>query len=270
MSRLQESWLLSLKRDIAAYEQDLFKKTGLDFIGIAAAANDISRNNICKAAERFKVAVVTVTAGLGAIRGFAESVAAILSQAGFRAEVMSQTDVSGLDNVYTTPGIGFVFLADDKKYIGLNLNRRRISENSSATAGGYVAALEAMCPGGLTGKDVLMMGYGKVGKLAAQNLVIKGANPILFEKNATSRELGASFGFRICHEIEEIKKYSYILDATNEGGWLTPDLLHENAIISAPGVPLSLTDAAAKKYGNRLVHDLLHIGTLSMLGALCR
>jgi pyrrolysine biosynthesis protein PylD len=74
----------------------------------------------------------------------------------------------------------------------------------------------------------------------------------------------------VCFSKEEIKNYLYILDATNEGDWLTPDLLHENVIIAAPGVPLSLTKAALEKHGGRLVHDLLHIGTLSMVGGLCR
>jgi len=251
------------------YEEDLRQKTGLDFPGIAAAANGISRDVICKAAQRSGIAVVSVTAGKGEIGGFAQSVGAILSQAGFHARVMPYTDVHGLYSAHTTPDIDFVFLADDDTYIGLDLNRRRISENSRATARGFVTVLETMCPGGLTDKDVLMMGCGKVGAYATEVLLQKGAKPVLFDKTPAAQKLGARLELPLCSEREEIKHYSYLIDATNEGGWLTPDLLHESAIIAAPGVPLSLTEAALAKHGDRLVHDLLHIGTLTMLGELC-
>ena len=269
MSRLQDSWLRNLKRDVAAYENELRKKTGLDFPGIAAAANDISRDIICKAAEKSGIAVVTVTAGKGEIGHFAESVAAILSQAGFRVKIMPQTDVYGLYSAYTTYGVDFVFMADDDMYIGVDLHRRCVIDNDSATAWGFVTALEAMCPGGVQGKDVLVMGCGVVGLIAAQNLRTKGAAPVLFDKGPAARQAGERFAFPVCLSKEEIRNYLYIFDATNEGDWLTPDLLHENVIIAAPGVPLSLTKSALEKHGRRLVHDLLHIGTLSMVGRLC-
>jgi len=269
MSRLQAEWLKNLKQNIAAYEDDLRQKTGLDFPGIAARANGISRDVICKAAQRSSIAVVTVTAGKGEIGGFAESVAAILSQAGFRTRVMPQTDVQGLYSAYTAPDIDFVFLADDDTYMGLDLNRRRVSENSRATARGFVTVLEAMCPGGLLGKEVLVMGCGKVGTYATEDLLERGALPVLFDKSPAAQKLGEQMGLPLCLEREDIKHYFYLIDATNEGGWLTPDLLHEDAIIAAPGVPLSFTEASLAKHGDRLVHDLLHIGTLAMLGELC-
>ena len=269
MSRLQESWLTNLKRDIAAYENELLQKTGLDFSGIAAAANGISRDIIRKAAETFGVAVVTVTAGRGEIGRFAESIAAILSQTGFRADVMPYTDIHGLYSAYNTPGIDFVFLADDDRYVGIDINRRRVSENSRATARGFVAALNAMCPRGLQGNEILVMGCGVVGTIAAQNLASIGATPVLFDKTDAAMRIGEQFAFPVCRGQEEIRRYPYVYDATSEGGWLTPELLHENVTIAAPGVPLSLTEDALRKHGGRLVHDLLHIGTLAMIGELC-
>jgi len=270
MSRLQAEWLKNLEQNIAAYEQDLLEKTGLDFPGIAATANGISRDVICKMAHTSGIAVVPVTAGKGEIGGFAESVAAILSQAGFRTRVMPQTDVDGLYSAYTAPDIDFVFLADDDTYVGLDLNCRRISENSRATARGFVTVLEAMCPEGLPGKEVLVMGCGKVGTYATEALLERGALPVLFDKTAAAKTLGERLGLPLCSGREEIKRYSYLIDATNEGDWMTPDLLHENAIIVAPGVPLSFTEAAFATHGDRLVHDLLHIGTLTMIGELCQ
>ena len=269
MSRLQESWLANLKRNMAKYEKELRRKTGLDFPGIAAASNGISRDMICNAAKRKGVAVVTVTAGEGKIGCFAESVAAIISQTVFRTKIMPHTDIHGLYLAYSTPGIDFVFLADDSRYIGIDINRRRVSENSRATARGFVAALEATCQGGLKGKDVLVMGCGKVGTYAVECLIFKGVKPILFDKTDAARQLGERFALRICASREDIKQFSYIIDATSEGDWLTSDLLHENVIIAAPGVPLSLTESALEKHGCRLVHDLLHIGTLAMVGELC-
>ena len=41
---------------------------------------------------------------------------------------------------------------------------------------------------------------------------------------------------------------------------LTPD-----ALIAAPGIPLGLDDETAELFKNQLVHDMLDIGTATML-----
>jgi len=65
---------------------------------------------------------------------------------------------------------------------------------------------------------------------------------------------------------DEIKRYKYIIDATNQGGWLHREMLHPEAWIAAPGIPLSLDQDAYETFSDRLIHDPLQIGVASMLG----
>lgn len=269
MSRLRKEWMTTLEDELVAYEQELILKIGLDFVGIAAACGGVSRSTILEASDTVGIAVVTVTSGLGEISGFAGCVAAILSQAGFNTKIMPHTDVHGLFDAYRADNIGFAFLADDDTYIAIDLNRRCVSENSNATARAFVTALDAMVPDGIKGEDVLVMGCGRVGMRAGQILLEKQAVPIFYDKYKMPNSVGEFSDFSFCTRVEEIKEYKYILDATSEGDWLSSDMLHKGAIIAAPGVPLSLTEDSAKSFAHSLVHDILHIGTLAMLGELC-
>jgi hypothetical protein len=47
-------------------------------------------------------------------------------------------------------------------------------------------------------------------------------------------------------------------------------MLREDAWVTSPGVPLSLDEAAMERYGAHVIHDDLEIGTLTMLGGLCK
>ena len=160
-------------------------------------------------------------------------------------------------------------MADDRRYIGFRLDRRRISDNNAATARGFVTALAAMCPQSLNGKEVLVLGCGAVGQLAAAHLLKKNASPVFYDKNSAAQDACKHMGFHFLCGMSDIAGYQYILDATSEGGWLGCEMLHRNVRISAPGVPLSLNPEALELHRKHLVHDLLHIGTLAMLGELC-
>lgn len=173
MTRLLGEWMRSLVDKLDAREEELQLKTGLDFAGVAAAANGLPREAVEEAAKRLSVFAVPITQGLGVIEAFAESVAAIVERAGFSAFVTERTDVSGFYEAYRR-GADIVFLADDVRYVAFRLDARRLSDNNEATARGYAAALEAAA-GGLAGRDVLVVGCGVVGREAGKSLVAKGA-----------------------------------------------------------------------------------------------
>ena len=269
MTRLCDDWLGTLESGLSAYENELRHKTGLDFAGIAAAANGLSPDIIREKAETHTIAIIPITSGQGVIGGFADAVAAILRLAGFCVFVTKSADIDGIYEAYSK-GARLVFMADDCRYIGFDLNLRRVSDNNAATARGFVTALTAMCPSTLADKDVLVLGCGIIGRLAATALLEKNARPILYDKTSAAEDASRQMRIPYIRNAADIAGYQYILDATNEGDWLKNDMLHNNTYISAPGVPLSLDADALARHGERLVHDLLHIGTLAMLGELCK
>jgi hypothetical protein len=69
---------------------------------------------------------------------------------------------------------------------------------------------------------------------------------------------------------EEIKNYRFILDFTNEGGWLENGYLGSEVWYASPGVPLSLDEKAASRLQNTAVYDNLEIGTAMMLGEILK
>lgn len=268
MTRLTGEWMQRLITDIDAHERELFQKTGLDFAGTAAAANGMAKQELAAAADRHSVAVIPITQGLGLIERFSESVAAIIERAGFSAFMTTGTDVAGFYEAYRR-GVDIVFLADDERYIGFRLDIRRLVDNNEATARGYVTALEAAA-GGLSGKSVLVLGCGIIGIEAGFQLIAKGAVPVYYDSNSKKLVPDKLPGGRIEEDASCVGQYRYIFDATNTGGWLSDGMLREDAWVTAPGVPLSLDDGAMKHYGARVIHDDLEIGTLAMLGGLCR
>ena len=64
----------------------------------------------------------------------------------------------------------------------------------------------------------------------------------------------------------QIRDYRYILDFTNEGGWLKDAYLADAILYASPGVPYSMDQAAEARFEDKAVHDNLEIGTAIMLG----
>jgi len=269
MTRLREEWICDMEETIASYEKELKTKISLDFAGLAAAANDISRKTITEAAEKEIVAVVPITTGMGIISTFAESVAAIIRQAGFSVFVTKACDVNGIYEAHLR-NASMLFMADDNRFIGIHLHKNQMSDNNAGTARGYVKALEQAC-GSLKEREVLVLGCGIVGKEIGKCLRQKDARPVFYDKNdllvqKISFELGADF----LSDCSRIKDFPLVMDATCEGEWIHEGMLHEEAWISTPGVPLSLDETMKLKYKAHTIHDWLQIGTLAMLGELCK
>ena len=161
----------------------------------------------------------------------------------------------------------FLFFADDERFIGCDVSSNRFSENDKATANGYIAALEKAADG-LPGKPVLLLGYGRVGHEMLPVLIKRGAKPKVYDNDPAVLE-GLDDQY-ILKSDKEIKEFSLILDATNRGGWMRTDMIHKDAWIATPGIPLSLDNDAYQKHGGRLIHDCLQLGTAVMMGELCK
>lgn len=266
MTRLKEEWIKDIESDILAYELELTGKIGWTLAELSAAANGISVKQIEKAAADYLVAVIPVTSGEGVIGSFSESVAAILRRMGFCPIVTERTDVDGIYEAYSRDA-ACLFLADDHRFIGINREKNRLTDNNLATARGYVAALEKAA-GGLEGREALLLGYGIVGQKIHEALIHKNVRVKIYDKNRPL--LAALRNDMILEDVRDMRKYSLILDATNEGPWMEESMLHPDVWIAAPGIPLSLGEALYNKYKDRVIHDWLQIGVAAMMGELCR
>ena len=259
MTRLITEWILDMEEGCQRRDLELKEKTGLSLLELAAAAAGKEPEALARlAGDGLLVAAVPVTAGLGVIGQFAQSVAAIIRTMGFNCMVTEATDVDGIYEAYSK-NADVIFVADDQRFLALNTREHKIGENNRATAAGYATALIAMMKKqGVVPQDtpVLVLGYGPVGKLAEEELLAKGVKVTVFDKDPSQGKT---------YEPNRIKEFQYIFEATPAFGWLTREMLHSDAIISAPGIPLGLTLEAQNFFQKQLVHDMLDIGTATML-----
>lgn len=300
MTRLKTEWISEIEKNTALWDCELRKKTGLGFSELAAEAllvgttertellscnqtsvyskaktnifenrkhadkvSDI-RKKLYTAAGSSSVAVIPVTSGDGVIASFAQSVASIVKTMGFEAFVTENCDVGGIREAYEK-NADVIYMADDDAYIAVNTKNGRMGDNNIATACGYAKILDVMA-GGLLGRRTAVLGYGIIGRIMAEKLETFGAEIFVYDKNSERQKAAEADGFGILDSVSELRDFLYIADATNEGGWITPGLLHEKAVITAPGVPLSLSEDARRVFAGRYVHDMLEIGTACMMG----
>ncbi len=238
---------------------ELQEKTGLSLMELAAAAAGKAPEALARlAGDGLLVAAVPVTAGLGVIGRFAQSVAAIIHTMGFECIVTEACDVDGIYEAYEKKA-DVIFIADDQRFLAINTKEHKIGENNRATAAGYAAALEAMMKKNgilLDDTPVLVLGFGPVGRLAEEILQTKGAQVTVFDKDPNQ---GRPF------EAAQIRDFQYVFEATPEAGWLTKERVHPHMVMAAPGIPLGLDQETAQLFSDSLVHDMLDIGTATML-----
>ncbi len=193
MTRLTENDVRELTARLGAFERDLVAVCGLTLLGLAQRTVDVDRA-LASRAERSdatvlpgaapataavpfagaRVAAVPVSSGEGFIPGFCECVVAILRHLGCDARVTTQPDVRGLQEA-AEAGDEVVFVADDFRFIALNIHTGLCVDDDPATADGYVTALAAAA-GGLAGRPVLLLGLGPVGRAAGRRLTAMGAD----------------------------------------------------------------------------------------------
>lgn len=270
MTRLREKDLRSIPSTLTDYDLQLLRKTGATLKQIACQAVGVDEE-ILQDAERYRIGVIPITAGRGRLTGFTEAVQAIVKYLGFQVFVTEQTDVSGLGEAFER-AVHILMLADDERFLALNLTTWRVIDNAEATGKGFATAL-AMMRGGLKSKDVLIIGTGRVGKSAAQMLIRMGARVGLYDINRwlssyVARELcGLSSSDVIVEKKlnEALLKYRIIFDASPAKGLICSRHITPQTFIAAPGIPIGLTDCARAKSSDRLLHDPLEIGVATMI-----
>jgi 3-methylornithyl-N6-L-lysine dehydrogenase len=222
-----------------------------------------------------EVAVVPVTVGKGLLAGFAQAVAAVAGFIGCSSRVTAETDVAGLAAA-AEERARLVLLADDTRFICLDLLSGRLADNGEATGCGYAAALanaillrSPSAGGAGRGGDrpVLVLGLGPVGRAAARWLVEADFEVLVYDPEPVraakaARERGIH---RVLSPEEGLRRTEWILDASPAAGILDDRSLSSCAIVAAPGIPCGVGPAGAARLGDRLVHEPLALGVSTML-----
>ena len=269
MTRLSVNDIKSVPSSIQEYDKILFDITGASLKQIAAEATGPDAN--LASFEQHEVAIIPVTSGLGKIDGFSEAVRAICNHLGFQAFVTGLPDVHGLAEAYES-NADIIMMADDHLFAAINLRTKLVVDNTEATAMGYTAALNFLV-GGLSGKEVLLIGAGQLGRKAAKSLVELGADIAIYDIDKSlelslAKELGSisKRSVRSGLKLDEALSRAYIIfDASSGSGFITREHVTEQTYVAAPGIPLGLDQDAFCKIKNRVVHDPLQIGVATML-----
>ncbi len=274
MTRLKTEWIDYMLDGMNDYNSSLKAKTGFDLAGLTMDTFGISKEKYDRLAGSLLVAAVPVTQGEGIISSFSGSVAAIIKSMGFRTYVSEDTDVEGIYGSILMDA-DVVYMADDTRYLAFSRDNGSFGENNYATALGFIMVLRAMMKKAgldISKEKILVIGNGLVGEEAVQILLNHSIDFDMYDKDPKAVEAFRDLdtGKYVLSSPEEIKDYRFILDFTNEGGWLKDEMLGADVIYASPGVPLSLDEKAAERLQNTAVYDNLEIGTAMMLGEILK
>ena len=274
MTRLKTEWIDYMLDGMNDYNSSLKAKTGFDLAGLTMDTFGISKEKYDRLTGSLLVAAVPVTQGEGIISSFSESVAAIVRSMGFRTYISEDTDVEGIYGSILMDA-DVVYMADDTRYLAFSRDNGSFGENNYATALGFIMVMRAMMKKAgldISKEKILVIGNGLVGEEAVQILLNHGIDFDMYDKDPKAVEAFRDLdtGKYVLSSPEEIKDYRFILDFTNEGGWLKDEMLGADVIYASPGVPLSLDEKAAERLQNTAVYDNLEIGTAMMLGEILK
>ena len=266
MDRLTNDDIRLIPDSIKEYDIDFKAKIGKSLIELAKYLVD--NQEIDQEIIRSKVAVIPVTAGLGVIEGFADAVVAILKYIGMDAFITQNADVAGFAEAFSN-NVDLVFMGDDLVFSAFNINRKKVIDNSFATGRVYAAALE-LAAEGVKGKTVVVVGAGRVGLSAIDYFIQKEAKVIVIEIDKDKvKELKKRYkrNLTFMDSLDEAVKYTrLILVAAPVQGLMTEKIVNSETIVSAPAIPLGLTESALQKLPtNNLIHDPLQLGLVAMV-----
>lgn len=268
MTRLKQEDVVEIAPTLELYDVDLVIKTGCSLREIAAHA--VGMGGSVVEAQNTKVAVIPMTCGQGIIDGFVESVASIIRYLGFNAVITKSRDAGGVAEAVEI-GSDILFMADDDRFVAINLRTGKVSDNGDATGRGYVAGLVHIC-GGLEGKKVLVIGAGPVGTSAALALTRCGAEVSIYDINlSASQRLSGELikqGYVLTIETDldgALGRHNILVDACPAEKFIAMRHISERTIIAAPGIPLGVQAAGVAQLSNRLLHDPLQIGVATMM-----
>ncbi len=265
MTRLSGTILHGLAEKLPEYDLELIEKTGNTLASIACLAAGLEEEYLKKNASPMPIAVVPITTGEGLIPGFSQAVESIIRYLGYSAFVTQAHDVTGLAESFEE-GAKILFLADDELFVAISTETGKVVDNSEATARGYVAAL-ALLLKGISGREVLVIGGGRVGRYACIALKELGATVFVYDidPDKTSK-LASELGISVEREIlPALIKHSILFDASPAEDIIPEDSVRPDTVVAACGLPIGLTREARIKIEGRLIHDPLQIGTATML-----
>ncbi|SDI40579.1 3-methylornithyl-N6-L-lysine dehydrogenase PylD [Desulfosporosinus hippei] len=269
MTRLKHEDVVEIPTTLEDYDQQLIDKTGCSLKELSKRAAGFQANIEVNHLQ-LKVAVIPMSCGQGIIEGFAESVTGIISYLGFKALTTKSWDAGGVAEAIQE-GAEVLFMADDERFVAVNVRTGKVSDNGDATGRGYAVGLERMNDG-LVGKKVLVLGAGPVGVGAAIALAHFRAEVGVYDiVSASSERLQETLirhGYRVTIETDlntALNRYQNIVDACPAENIILLEHITENTRIAAPGIPLGVQADGLKKVFTRLIHDPLHIGVGTMM-----
>jgi pyrrolysine biosynthesis protein PylD len=254
-----------MNETIDAYDFELVQKTSLTLRQIAARTAGISEEALCTALERENVAAIQVTSGQGMIEGFTQAVRAIIHHLGCPSFITECCDAAGVAEGIER-GASIIFLADDIRFIAINLSRKRVVDNDLATGWSYAHALDA-CVGGLRGRSLLLIGAGRVGKHALYALDRLGAKVGVFDIDGSKvQALADKYNIKREDNLSDaLDRYTLLFDASPAPDIIQAKHIKPETTIAACGIPIGLSDEARSLVEDRLIHDPLQLGTAAML-----
>lgn len=269
MTRLTSNWISDIPNNMSNYDKDLTSKIGCDLRELAFSAVGKEKWNRQLLFDSNKAAVIKINTGEGIIDGFDKAIAAIFEQIGIKTILCESENVSAI-NEAMDKGANIFIMADDDRYIAFNTENNKKAENDYCTALGFARALEIMTDG-LLGKDIALLGHGRVGKIAAEILKEKGGNVWVYDKKYLEYQSSENLETTLPEGVnglikskEELLNYKIFFDLTNEELWFDNQDQLRDAFIVAPGVPLTF-DINKLHESITIVHDMLEIGTAVML-----
>ena len=271
MTRLATDDVKSISAELADYDSELTVKTGCSLRGVACLAAAVQEEEIKDSLKNARIGVIPITGGEGAIAGFCDAVAGIVSHMGCKSFITQATDVAGLSEAFEKKA-HIIMLADDQQFMALHTASRRMVENAVATGKGFVAGLGLMAED-LKNKNVLVIGCGPVGRSATAELVAMSARVSVYDINSTrsldlaqATRKSSNVTIQIIKDLDQaLKSHEFIIDASPAIDIIQARHITAETYISAPGVPVGLDKEALLKIGNRLLHDPLQIGVATMV-----
>ncbi|HEY3420287.1 MAG TPA: 3-methylornithyl-N6-L-lysine dehydrogenase PylD [Methanomassiliicoccales archaeon] len=260
MTRLTYEMIENVPDSMGLRDERLRHDLGMDmkclaYLALGLEESDLNLNG-------FKAAAVPVTSGKGVTPGFCDSVCAITRHLGMESHVTEGTDVAGFYQAMEA-GADIVFMADDQEFVAINMREHRAADNTHSTALGYFSALKRAV-GPLAGKEVLVIGAGRVGSCAIDLLADEKASITVMDSDLSKIESVKRRypDVRTVNDLERaVSGAGAIINASPAripGEWI-----REGAIISSPGMPYSFDDLGESK-ARVLVHDPLQIGVSVM------
>jgi len=268
MTRLKSHDIAGISAGLEKLDAELRGKTGRSLFGIACHAAGIAEKTARDLIASARVGVIPITCGQGLIEGFTGTVRDIAAHIGFDAFVTKHTDVAGIAEAFERKA-DILMMADDNRFIALNIRRHRVIDNALATGAGFAAGLDLMV-GGLKDKRVLIIGCGSVGRNAAIACVKFGAEVSVYDINQqcsaeVAEQLSELSDVNVEYSLQSaLSRHQLLIDATNSANVVGEKEITPDTFIAAPGVPLGLTEAAYAKVKDRLLHDPLQTGVATM------